>query len=339
MQTVFLTGASGYIAKYILRDLLNAGYAVRGSIRSLNRAEEVRAAVRPHLNDPDAADSRLDLVALDLSKDAGWDTALTGCDALMHTASPFPLEQPKDETVVIRPAVDGTLRALRAAQAAGINRVILTSSTVAISGSPLPPGDSAYDERHWTDIETPGTSPYAKSKTLAEQAAWAFVKDTDIALTTVNPGFVLGAPLDANFGTSIAVVERLLRGKDPMLPDISFLSVDIEDIAALHLAALQNEATAGQRIMGAGRTLAFRDLAMALKSDHPDRRIATRIAPKWLLRLLALFDPAIRGILPQIGVHQTSNPARAEALLGRPLKDPLAALRRAGQYLVSNTLV
>ena len=136
MQTVLLTGASGYIAKHILVQLLNAGFAVRASVRNLTRADEVRAAVQPHVNGP--LGDRLSFVALDLEQDAGWDVALTGVDVLMHTASPFPLSQPKDPADLIRPAVQGALRALRAAKAAGVNRVILTSSSAAVAGGPLP---------------------------------------------------------------------------------------------------------------------------------------------------------------------------------------------------------
>ena len=163
MKTVLLTGASGYIGKHIALQLLNQGYSVRASVRSLSKSDEVRNAVLPHLIDKTKLDSRLTFVELDLEKDAGWDAALKGVDVLMHTASPFPIASPKDENELIRPAVDGTLRALKAAHNAGVHRVILTSSMAALYGCDLPAGKSEYDETLWTDVSHPiGRVPYTK---------------------------------------------------------------------------------------------------------------------------------------------------------------------------------
>ncbi|MEL7116448.1 MAG: NAD-dependent epimerase/dehydratase family protein, partial [Pseudomonadota bacterium] len=194
-QTVFVTGASGFIAKHIIVKLLIAGFDVIGSVRKIERESEVHAAVAPHV-DGDIAD-RLRCVALDLGNDAGWDEALQGADVLMHTASPFPRTQPKNEEDIIRPAVDGTLRALRAAKAAGITRVILTSSSVAVTNTDLPADRRTYTEDDWTDINHPAATPYVKSKTLAEKAAWDYIRDEapEVALTVINPVFVLGTPL------------------------------------------------------------------------------------------------------------------------------------------------
>ncbi|MEL6798654.1 MAG: NAD-dependent epimerase/dehydratase family protein [Pseudomonadota bacterium] len=200
-QTVLLTGVTGFIAKRIALDLLNAGHTVRGSLRSAARADEVRDALRPHLTDPTAL-NRLSFVELDLNSDTGWDAALQGTDALMHTASPFPMAQPKDENDIIRPAVDGTLRALRAAQKAGVTRVILTSSVVAIEATDV--GTRPYTPDDWSDPTHPKSNAYYKSKTLAERAAWDFVANhPEMQLTTVNPALVLGTPMDANYGTSL----------------------------------------------------------------------------------------------------------------------------------------
>ena len=190
MTKVLITGASGYIGKHVTLQLLNQGYEVRASVRKLSKSAEVRDAVTPHLIDSNNLNSRLTFVELDLEKDSGWSEALSGVDVLLHTASPFPLVSPKDENDLIRPAVDGTLRALKAAKAAGVKRVILTSSVAAIYGCELPAGVSAYDETFWSDVNHPvGRVAYTKSKTLAEKAAWDFVKidAPEIALTTINP--------------------------------------------------------------------------------------------------------------------------------------------------------
>jgi len=168
-----------------------------------------------------------------MNDDSGWNEVLQDVDVLMHTASPFPLSQPSDESDLIRPAVDGTLRALQAAKNASVNRVILTSSIVAVMPSALKPGSAKHNEDNWTNLDSPGLTAYAKSKTLAEQAAWDFVRDQapTINLTVINPGFVMGPPLDTNFGTSIRVVERLLKAKDPAIPQFGFNCVDVRDIA------------------------------------------------------------------------------------------------------------
>ena len=339
-KTVLLTGASGYIAKHIALQLLEAGYRVRGTVRSLARGAEVADAVRPHLSATTDLENRLTFVALDLSSDDGWDDAMAGVDVLMHTASPFPLTQPKNEDDLIRPAVDGALRALRAAHKAGISRVVFTSSTAAILGSDLPAGDSAFDETNWTDPTDPELTAYTRSKTLAEQAAWQFVQDEapDMQLTVVNPGFVLGAPLDQKFGTSIQVVERLLRGKDPMLPNIGFSTVDVQDVAEMHVVAIDKPETYGQRIMTVDTFISFKELAQAIKTAHPDRRVVTRVAPDFVIRFLGHFDPAIKSIIPSLGRVEKISNARAIKTLGRGMRQAHKSAAASATYLIDNKL-
>jgi dihydroflavonol-4-reductase len=340
-QTILLTGASGYIAKHIVLQLLQAGYDVRGTVRNLSRGAEVMAAVRPHLEDSAGLDARLTFVAVDLNNDDGWSEAMTGIDAVLHTASPFPLAQPKNEDDLIKPAVEGTLRVLRAAHAAGVTRVVLTSSTAAILGSELPAGDTSFDETNWTDPTSADVPAYARSKTLAEKAAWDYVRDhaPQMQLTTINPGFVLGAPLDNNFGTSISVIERLLRGKDPMLPDLGFATVDVLDVAELHVHVIDKPDTFGQRIMAVDRFLKFQQIAQAIKTAYPDRKIATRVAPNVLMRLLGYFDPTIKSILPGLGRVDKTNNARAIATFGRGMRQAHKAAVSSATYLIDNKLV
>lgn len=340
-QTVLLTGASGYIAKHIALRLLEAGFHVCGSVRSLSRSAEVIAAVQPHLSDPSNLETRLTFVALDLSSDEGWTDAMKDVDVLMHTASSFPFNQPKNEDDLIRPAVDGTLRAMRAAHAAGVKRVILTSSTAAISGSALPAGDTSFDETNWTDPTDPDAVAYVRSNTLAERAAWDFVRDEtpDMQLTTVNPGFVLGAPLDNNYGTSIAVIERVLRAKDPMVPDIGFATVDVLDVADMHVAAITKPETIGQRIMTVDRYLKFAEIAQAIKMAYPERKVVTRVAPNFVVRFLGLFDPAIKSILSGLGRVDSVDNARAVATLGRGMRQAQKAAVSSAKYLIDHELV
>lgn len=340
-KTILLTGVTGYIAKHIALQLLEAGYHVRGTLRDPARSTEVIAALRPLLTDSGDLENRLTFVTLDLTADAGWDDAMAGVDVLMHTASPFPMRQPKDENDLIRPAVDGTLRALRAAQAAGVYRVVLTSSTAAISGSALPAGDVSYSETNWTNPDDPAISAYTKSKTLAELAAWNFRRDAAPAmqLTVINPGFVLGAPLDAHFGTSLAVVKRLLRGKDPMLPNVGFACVDVQDVAELHVGVIERPDTFGQRIMAVDRFMSFKDIALVIKAAFPQSRVSTRVAPDLIVRFLALFDPSIREITPFLGRIDKIDNARAISTLGRGMRRTQKAITSAAAYLVENKLV
>lgn len=342
MTTVLLTGASGYIGKHITLQLLNQGYKVRASVRSLSKSAEVKNAVKPHLLDSSDLDSRLTFVELDLDKDSGWDAALTGIDVLMHTASPFPIASPKDENELIRPAVDGTLRALKAAKSAGVNRVILTSSNAAVYGCDLPAGKSEYDETMWTDVNHPiGRVAYTKSKTLAEKAAWDFLSSQapQIELTTINPVLVLGAPLDNNFGSSISVVERIMKGKDPMLPDLRFSIVDVRDVAQMHVQAIKNDATKGERILAASETYSFVGIATYIKSIYPKSKIKTGKAPSALIKLLSLFDGEIKAVLPLLGKPMITSNKKAQKLLGIKFIPVEVTLKESAAYLVKNGFI
>ena len=342
MTTVLLTGSSGYIGKHITLQLLNQGYNVRASVRSLAKSEEVRSAVIPHLLDSSNLESRLTFVELDLEKDSGWEVALKGADVLMHTASPFPLVSPKDENELIRPAVEGTLRALRAAKNAGVKRVILTSSVAAIYGCELPSGALAYDETMWTDVEHPvGRVAYTKSKTLAEQAAWNFIRNDapEISLTTINPVLVLGAPLDKNFGSSISLVERVLKGSDPMLPDLKFAIVDVRDVAKMHVDAIKNENTKGERILSSSETRSFVEIAKFLKGRYPKSKVKSAQAPTFIVRLLSLFDGSIKPILPQLGKPMNVSGAKAQRLLNINFIPVEVTLQESADFLIKNGFV
>jgi dihydroflavonol-4-reductase len=331
MELVLLTGASGFIAKHIALKLLNAGYAVRGTLRRMDRADEVRAALAPYLTEQAG---ELSFVQADLESDAGWAGAFKDVAALVHTASPFPLAQPKDPAQVIRPAVEGTERVLKAAASAGVTRVVLTSSTVAVLNEAK--FDTLQDEADWCDIHLPTTTPYAKSKTLAERAAWEIAKARGLKLTTINPGFVLGPPLDEHYGSSLSLVERIMKGKDPMMPPFGFPMVDVRDVAEMHVRALQRPETMGRRYIAASGSMAMVDVGRTLKAAYPTRRIPTREAPKAIVRLLALFDPAIRSILPKLGHLERVSNARAVSEMGMEFIAPKAALLASADWLVKH---
>jgi dihydroflavonol-4-reductase len=326
---VVVTGASGFLAGHVIRAALGAGHHVRGSLRNPARADEVRAAVLPGLP-PDAAD-RLSFVTLDLGRDDGWAAALAGARALVHTASPFPIAQPRNPDDLIRPAVDGTRRALTAAARAGVGRVVLTSSVAAIQ---TPFDRPVQDEGDWADLGHPAATPYVQSKTLAERAAWEIAAAQGLRLTAINPSLILGPVLGRTFGSSVGLVRRMLTGKDPLQPPISLAVVDVRDVARMHVAALDLPATEGQRIIASAGTLWFREMAAILKTAHPQRRIAMREAPRWVIRLLALTDPQVRAITGQLGYHALLANDRALALFGQPFIPAEEALRASATDLI-----
>lgn len=329
---ILLTGISGFIAKHCALRFLNAGHRVRGTLRNAARREEVVSALRPHLKRPEL-EANLDFVSLDLTRDEGWDRAMAGMTALVHTASPFPIAQPKDADDLIRPAVDGTLRALRAAQAAGVGRVILTSSVVAVSNDGVA---GQRDETDWCDPDRPATTAYARSKTMAERVAWDFAATSGIRLTTINPGLVLGPPLDGHYGSSVGLVKRILSGRDPMMPDIGFGIVDVRDVAEMHLRALELPETAGKRFLAVAGHMRMPDMARDLKARFPARRIPTMVAPNAIVRFLSVFDPSIRAILPQLGRTTTYSSARARTEMGMNFTSPTGALAASADWLVAH---
>ncbi|MEL6585475.1 MAG: NAD-dependent epimerase/dehydratase family protein [Pseudomonadota bacterium] len=307
---VLLTGVTGFLARRIAHDLLVAGHHIRGSLRDVARADDVRAVMPPEALD------RLSFVELTLDSDDGWTDAASGMDAIIHTASPFPLEQtPADPQTVIRPAVEGTLRAMEAAKANGVDRVILTSSTVAVVNGPRPAG-RLRDERDWSTADHRNANAYVRSKTEAEQAAWAFADENAINLTVLNPGLILGPPLGEERSTSLKVVTRILSGSDPMVPPISFETVDVRDVSRAHVIALETPGLAGERILLAAGTLWFADIAKIARQEAPDRKLPTRTAPRLMIKALAMFDPALKGIVPILGRNEPVSNAKAVKMLG-----------------------
>lgn len=319
-----ITGVTGFVGKHVALAALNAGHTVTGSLRSTGRADEVRSALQPHLTDPATLD-RLSFASLDLTDNTGWTEALAGHDALIHTASPFPIGEPKNPDDLIVPAREGTRRALTAAAEAGITRVILTSSCVAIWEQLR---DREATEADWTDPYIPGTGAYARSKTLAERLAWDIAEGHGLALTTINPSVIYGPPLDRHFGSSIGIVKRFLSGKDPMTIDYALGCVDVRDVARMHVIAAERADLAGDRFIANAGTLSFRDQARILKERYPQRKIATRVAPHWMIRLMGLVDPDIRAIVPNLGHAYRASNTKTRDRMGIdfiPPKDALLA--------------
>ena len=300
MKKVLVTGISGYVGQHCAVELLKNGYAVRGSVRSLAKKDEVVKGIKKEIDPKD----NLEFCELNLSNDAGWDKAMEGCDYVLHVASPFVTSEPKDENELIKPAVEGTQRALRAAKKAGIKRLVLTSSMVAMMGDAH--GTIDVNQNSWTNVNAKGVSAYLKSKTLAEKSAWEFINsqqgDQKLELVVVNPGPIYGPTLSGNLkGESMKTYKDLITGKMPMLPQASVNMSDVRDIAKIHVQALENENANGKRfIVSTEKAYSFQDMAQILKSNGYDK-VSTKVAPNFLLKFMSNFNSDLKGMLPFIG--------------------------------------
>ena len=316
---VLVTGISGFIASHVALALLYAGFTVRGSLRDPARAAEVRA----NLERAGADTSRLEFVHLDLLEDTGWDDAMADCRYLQHIASPLVVRHVTDRDTLLRPAVEGTRRAIAAALAANVERMVLTSSVAAVTYGHPPDRTEPFTGADWSLVADGELNAYAESKTRAELEAWTLVEGAGRRhdLAVVNPAVALGPLLGPDPGVSAGLVMRLINGTMPLAPRLLLNVVDVRDLAALHVAAMTSPDAAGHRLLAAapGPT-ALLDLAGSLAASFPEiaNRLPRLAAPDLLVRLVALFDRDVRSFAAQLGRATRLDTAPAEALLGRP---------------------
>lgn len=336
--TVLISGISGFIARHCAVEMLSAGYGVRGTVRALSRGEEVKASLAKH-----ADVSRLEFAQADLESDAGWPEAVAGCTHVLHVASPFPAKQPDDEQELIRPAVQGTLRVLQAAVAAGAERFVQTSSMVAVMYGHPRDRTAPYTESDWTRIEDPTVTPYAKSKTLAERAARDFMQQRKPSLhySSVNPGFVLGPALDRDIGTSAEIIQMFLKGKYPGAPRMAIPVVDVRDVARMQRLAIESDAPSGGRYLGVADCQWLIEVSRAIRErlGPAARKAPTWELPDWAVKLVAVFDRTVRQAVPELGRELRVDNSLTRRTLGIEFIPAPEAAAAMAQSLVDLRLV
>jgi dihydroflavonol-4-reductase len=286
-KPILVTGASGFVAIHTIIQLLEQGYKVRATLRTLSREAEVRETISKYIQ----ANDRLEIIPGDLEQDSGWDEAMNGVEYVLHIASPFPLFEPKHEDELIIPAVQGTLRILRAAHKAKVRRVVQVSSNAAISSGHN--GENrTFTESDWSIIEN-NIGAYSKSKTLAERAAWDFINGTEninkMELVTINPPLILGPVPNKNFRTSVELIRTYMLGQVPGVGRLKMGLVDVRDVAAAIILAMTTPEAAGNRFMCSGGVLWLKEIVEILHKEYATRgyKIPTIQFPSFLIRLIA----------------------------------------------------
>ena len=333
--TVLVTGISGFLGGHIASQLLASGYRVRGSVRSLTDCDRIRSQL---LTVVPAGVEALSFVEADLCSDAGWELALNGCRYVIHTASPFPAGLPKDPETLIQTAREGALRVLRAAHSAGAARVVLTSSIAATNHGN---GQAPYSESDWTDPAGARATPYYRSKTLAEHAAWSFAGKAGLDLAVINPGMIFGPLLGPQYGTSVGLIQQMMSGKLKRVPRFGFAVVDVRDAADAHIRAMTSPEASGQRFIIGGGFFWLRELAAVLAKSFPAyaARLPHGEVPNWMVRAMAPFSARSRMIVHELDRDLSVSAAKALRLLNWKARPDEDCIRASAQSLIDFRLV
>lgn len=327
MEKVLVTGATGFIGLHCIKQLLDRGYSVNGTLRSQDRQAEVLDSLERN-NTPTR---HLSLFEVDLNRDSGWDSAIRDCNYVLHVASPFVLTD-EDEDFFVKPAVEGVQRALKFSKKHNVKKVILTSSFAAIHET-LNDRQESFDEEDWSNPNKPGISFYAKSKTMAELAAWEFMEmeNPDFSLTVINPVLVMGPSLSKDVGTSNSLVKNMINGSVPGTPKIHIGIVDVRDVASAHILAMESSSADGERIIVSEKELWVHEVAAILR-DAGFNKTPKVVFPKWLMKIVALFRKDLALMIPMIGKRRDVSSSKARELLGwKPMKAELSIIDTAQQ--------
>lgn len=334
-DTVLVTGIGGFLAGHVCLQLLRQGYWVRGSLRNIGKCDAIRSQLGAH-----AAGElqRLSFVQADLDADDGWREAVEGCRYVIHTASPFPPGFPKNDRALIETAREGALRVLGAARRARVERVVLTSSVAATNHGD---GQAPFTEENWTDPESPRATPYYKSKTLTERAAWAFAHEAGLDLTVINPSVILGPLLGRDFGTSVGLIYHLMTGHFEGIPRFGFSVADVRDVADAHIRAMTNPAAGGHRFIVGGRFFWLKELVALLARTFPEHAAQLPVGevPDEIIRTMASTDPNARTIVHELNRDLSVDASKARRMLNwrsRPEEECICA---SAQSLIALGLV
>ena len=308
MKKVLLTGISGYIAMHCAKELLKRDYHINATVRNLDKVEDIKNALSALSLDV----NKIQFFQADLLSDDNWEDAMADCEYVMHVASPYPLNQPKDENVLIKPAVEGTERVVSLAIKNNVKKIVLTSSVVAVSVGHT---KKEYSEEDWSFADKP-IAAYAKSKTLAEKKAWELIKnaDTDTKLTVINPSGVIGPSLTSEISSTQLIIAGLMNGKIPVNLPIHIGYVDVRDVALAHIKALENPNSDGERIILSNTELWHKDVSKILKEGGYKAPWLTVSVP--VAKFLANVVPALKGAKRFLGKDMVKNSTKAEDILG-----------------------
>lgn len=317
MAKVLVTGATGFIAGHVIHQLIEAGHDVTGTARSASKGAALSQTISAYAGKPVSISIR----EADLSSDAGWAEAVAGMDYVHHVASPFPTHVPKHADELVIPARDGALRVLKAAKAAGVKRVVMTSSMAACAYGWGDKRPNPVTEEHWTQLnDLPEVTPYIRSKAVAERAAWDYVagEGKGLELSVINPVAVLGPVMSGDFSASVEILTQLMSGKLPGTPRTGFVVVDVRDVASAHVLAMTHPGAAGERFLVGDRFMWFSDVAKVLRENFPAyaSKVPSRDLPNWAVKLIAMVNPPAKQLLPELGRARHTSSEKAKRVLG-----------------------
>ena len=340
MAKVLVTGATGFIAGHVILQLLEAGHEVRGTARSASSAARLNETFSKYAGRPIA----IDLVAANLERDDGWAEAVAGMDFVQHVASPFPSGVPKDPNELIRPATDGALRVLKASRAAGVKRVVMTSSMAAIAYGWGENRPAVLTEEHWSNPDNlKDNTAYTRSKTIAERAAWDYIngEGKGLELAVINPAAVLGPVMSGDLSASLELLTMPLSGKIPAVPRIGFGIVDVRDVAAAQVAAMTVPGAAGERFLVSQPFMWFSDVADVLRDAFPAyaKKLPKGTMPDFMLKIVAVFNPALKQVIPELGRQRQISNEKARTILGWTPRTANEAIIDGAQSLIDAGVV